>query len=132
MTTHELFSKEETLKKKQLEQDISEALEFWQCYAADYREIPHRYQALLEKKRELGIKPLNKLSVSDLRGYPKIPFLDILEESEALAQIDLWVASGVLRHMIDKIKAELTSSYSYNTMKSWVRDSSWLITKKTS
>ena len=130
--THELFKTEADFKKKQLEQDMKEALEFWQCYAADYREIPRKYQALLEKKRELGLKPLNKLSVSDLKGYPKIAFLDIVEESEALAQIDLWAESGALRHMIDKIRAELTASYSYNTMKAWVLDSAWLISKKTS
>lgn len=130
--THELFKTEADFKKKQLEQDMKEALEFWQYYAADYREIPRKYQALLEKKRELGLKPLNKLSVSDLKGYPKIAFLDIVEESEALAQIDLWAESGALRHMIDKIRAELTASYSYNTMKAWVLDSAWLISKKTS
>ena len=93
-------------------------LNLWEKYNEEYRTILKDYERLLAKKRELNIKPLNKIKESSLREFPIINFLYIDNESKAeeyllnlterrlcelMGDIDLYVDSKLRRDLRAKI-----------------------------
>ena len=52
-------------------------LSYWDKYHVEYLDLIPRYDALIEKKKELGLRLFNSNDSSEIRGFPKIHFLEL-------------------------------------------------------
>lgn len=106
----------------ELERLRREALGLWAKYARNYRSYPQEYEALLEKRARLGIKPngVTRMSKSERECYPDIPFLRIEHEEAAeefLAKLDL----GRVKKLIGELE-NLELNYAYRTYREKIID----------
>ncbi|MBQ3296120.1 hypothetical protein IJI79_01755 [Candidatus Saccharibacteria bacterium] len=129
--TQALFQSKESIKQKKARELKDKAMHIWRTAASEYRELPNRYNELLEHKKASGVKPLKKLSQDVLADYPSIPFLDIEEEKKAMAHLDKWEQHGCLCRKVDELEEILKTSNSMNTMKAWCRDYLYNLTRDT-
>lgn len=111
----------------ELERLRREALGLWAKYARNYRSYPQEYEALLEKRARLGIKPngVTRMSKSERECYPDIPFLRIEHEEAAeefLAKLDL----GRVKKLIGELEG-LELNYAYRTYREKIIDLRWQI-----
>lgn len=105
-------------KKSRYCQSFERTMELWRVYGEEYRDILKKYDALLAKKRELKIKPLNVIRESSLREFPIINFLylDDIESAEEyllhlterelvelMVDIDLYVDGKLRRDLLARI-----------------------------
>ena len=100
---------------------VREAMELWATHGERYRTNISRYNTLLDRKRQLGIKPLKRLTKQVLKEYPDLPFLRIAKREDALEFLYSMRISDV-RAMIRHINYELNFNYSYNTICSRIID----------
>ena len=63
--------------------DFEIAMGLWERYSFEYRIILDEYNFYLKIKKELGIKPVNRLSKLELESFPSINFFDISREIDA-------------------------------------------------
>lgn len=54
---------------------FEETMNLWEKYGEEYRTILKEYHTLLEEKRRLNIRPLNKIKESAIREFPVISLL---------------------------------------------------------
>ena len=54
---------------------FEETMHLWEKYREEYRTILKEYHTLLEEKRRLNIRPLNKIKESAIREFPVISLL---------------------------------------------------------
>lgn len=54
---------------------FEETMNLWGKYGEEYRTILKEYHTLLEEKRRLNIRPLNKIKESAIREFPVISLL---------------------------------------------------------
>lgn len=57
--------------------DYETAMMLWDRYSFEYSIILDKYTLYLRIKKELGIRPVNRLSKIELRDFPEIEFLGI-------------------------------------------------------
>ena len=69
--------------KKVAHSDFETALGLWDKYNFEYRIILEEYNFYLRIKKELGIRPVNRLSKFELKGFPNIYFLSIPRRIDA-------------------------------------------------
>lgn len=63
--------------------DFETAMGLWKKYGFEYRIILDEYRFYLRIKKELGIKPVNRLSKLELDAFPDIYFLNIPRQVDA-------------------------------------------------
>lgn len=100
---------------------ISRAMELWGIYNAIYSTAVESYRALLERKRELKIRPLNKIPDHILREYPDIPFLKIGKPDEAQAYLEKLNVAEVSM-IIHHIEYMIEYDHAYRTVTNRVRE----------
>lgn len=100
---------------------IMRAMELWQIYGASYSTCLNSYTALLQRKRDLKIRPLGKLPEGVLREFPEISFLKIREPSEAEAYLRK-LDDVSARRLIDHIEYVVEYDYSYRTVTNRVKE----------
>lgn len=127
--TQELYKSRRELEVERNETLAKSALTLWRNHAEPFRTLPDEYHSLLHEKEERKIFPLKKLSAEVLNEYPDVPFFNIVEERDAVLQIKKWASDGTLSNNVRKIQNALESYY-YKTMKSWVVDNRYVISKK--
>ncbi len=69
--------------KIELCDEYIKALGLWDKYNIEYRTIIEDYDFYLRIKKELGIKPVNKLSSDELADFPVVSFLVLSLSSDA-------------------------------------------------
>ena len=102
-------------------QSTNRAMELWAIYGPRYATNIATYRALLERKRELGIKPLSKLPQNVLQEYPDIPFLKIDNPTEAKAYLDK-LREHERRRLVHRIEYMVDYDYSYRTISTRVTE----------
>ncbi|MBR3252901.1 hypothetical protein IKF84_02420 [Candidatus Saccharibacteria bacterium] len=125
----EIFKTEEKRKREELESQVKKAISLWRNNAAEYRSLPLKYDFLLNEKRAANIKPLKAVSKRMLDEYPKIPLFDLFTEEEAKIFIEDLKASGELGKTIEKVEFVLSTNYTYNTLKDWVKETRYELSK---
>ena len=103
---------------------MEQAMLLWKLYSFEYRVILKEYNYCIDTKRKLGIKPLNKLSKFELRGFPYDldEFLGQSCESDAvrhLAELD----PGQIKKLIDKINDEYAENALVECLRVKIADS---------
>lgn len=93
-------------------------MNLWERYGEEYRTILKDYYNLLEEKRRLNIRPLDKIKESTIREFPVISFLYFddyrsAEEYllsltpsqlvEVMTDVDLYADSKVRRDLLTRI-----------------------------
>ena len=68
--------------------DFETAMGLWEKYNFEYGIILDEYNFYLRIKKELGIKPVNKLSKDELSAFPEIDFLSIHRPIDAKDHLD--------------------------------------------
>ena len=63
--------------KKVALSDFEIAMGLWERYSFEYRIILDEYNFYLRIKKELGLKPVNRLSKLELESFPNIYFLNL-------------------------------------------------------
>lgn len=94
-------------KLKSSDKAFSEALDLWTIYGARYATNLEVYRALLQRKIDLRIKPLNKIPECVLREYPEVPFLRIRDLSGAetyLKNLSAADIEALIRHIEHVVK----------------------------
>lgn len=127
--TQELYKSRKRAEIERNEALAKTALMLWRNNAESYRTLPNDYRCILHEKEEKKIFPLKKLPSEVVNEFPEIPFFDIVEEREAVLQIKQWADKGTLSNNVRKIQNAIDSYY-YKTMKSWVVDNRYIISKK--
>ena len=110
-----------TTKTGNVPQSIKRALELWEIYGPRYATNVATYRALLERRRELGIKPLNKLPQIVLQEYPDIPFLKIDSQAEAREYVKKLREHERLQ-LVHRIEYMVSYDYSYRTISTRVTE----------
>ena len=106
-----------------------EAIVQWQQWGEDYRTKVIRYRFLLTTKRDLGIKPLNKVPETDIRHYPEIPFLRILNYDEAKVFLEN-LPDHRLEALVDHITVVTSSDWVFRTLSTRIKEFEWEIRNK--
>lgn len=96
-------------------------MELWRIYGAVYSTAVKTYRALLERKRELKIAPLNRIPEYVLKEYPDIKFLKIRNPEEAEIYLRSIGALGV-DEVIHRIEYMVEYDYSYRTVTNRVKE----------
>ena len=93
-------------------------MNLWERYGEEYRTILKDYYNLLEEKRRLNIRPLDKIKESTIREFPVISFLyfDDYRSAEeyllslnpsqlvdVMTDVDLYADSKVRRDLLARI-----------------------------
>lgn len=100
---------------------ILRAMELWALYGAGYATAIDTYRALLQRKRDLKIRPLSVIPEGILREYPDIHFLKIREESKAQAYLGRLDTLGVEK-VIHAIEYMVEYDYAYHIVTNRVRE----------
>ena len=100
---------------------VSRAMELWQIYGANYSTCLNSYKALLQRKRDLKIKPLGKIPECVLKEFPEMPFLKIKKPGEAEAYLRKLDDIGV-RRLIHRIEYMVEYDHSYRTVSNRVKE----------
>ena len=73
------------LKRMDYGEIFDDTLALWEKYAVEYRNLLPDYNEALNKRRAIRTnKPLDKIKNSELRKFPRIDFLNIVNEDEAI------------------------------------------------
>lgn len=100
---------------------ILRAMELWRIYGAVYSTAVKTYRALLERKRELKITPLNRIPEYVLKEYPDIKFLKICKSEEA--EIYLMSLDALsIDEIIHQISYMVEYDYAYRTVTNRVKE----------
>ena len=129
--TQALFKeKVELYERRTAEVQKRRLFELWRTNAKSFRELPEKYQSLLEKKRELGIKPLRAVPKMVLDEYPEVPFFELETEEEVLEQLEAWGGKkGKLGKELENVEHVLKFNTAYNNMRAWCVDFSYTLRK---
>ncbi|MBQ8985608.1 hypothetical protein IJ076_03680 [Candidatus Saccharibacteria bacterium] len=119
--TQELFLTKEKKEQQRLDALEVKAILIWQSNAENYRTLPSQYSYLIEMKRKVGIKPLDIVSKSVLREYPKNELLEIVKEDDARKQVKRWRSQGSLDCRVYELEKAVTNC-TFKTLKSRVND----------
>ena len=96
-------------------------MELWRIYGAVYSTAVKTYRALLERKRELKITPLNRIPEYVLKEYPDIKFLKICKSEEA--EIYLMSLDALsIDEIIHQISYMVEYDYAYRTVTNRVKE----------
>ena len=128
--TQELFQTEEKKDLRKKEQLVKRGMLLWNECASEYRMLPFKYLFLLEEKRRLKMT-LNRLNMGRIEEYPEITFFRILEAEEAR----VWLEDKELKELekeLELIEFILTGDHSYRSLKAWVIDATYSLTRKIS
>lgn len=104
---------------KDRENISAEIWHLWHIYAEKYCSGLATYEELLQKRSELGIRPLRRLPKYVLNDYPDIPFLRF---SENFAKLYLNVQSTKTLKILLKTLRGLEHNYAYNTVQTRIVD----------
>ena len=107
--------KENANSKTFRHRETARALELWAIYNPRYSTNVDTYLALLQRKRDLRIKPLSKIPESVLKEYPDIPFLKLKNLGKAQAYLKKLNASEI-RALIRRIEYVVEYDYAYRTV----------------
>lgn len=114
-------SKKNSILKTPPRKRILRAMELWALYGAGYATAIDTYKALLQRKRDLKIRPLSVIPEGILREYPDIHFLKIREESKAQAYLESLDVIGIEK-VIHAIEYMVEYDYAYRTVTNRVRE----------
>ena len=104
---------------------VERGMAMWQDYAADYQELPSRYEELLAKKRVAKL-PLRKINAVVLREYPEIPLLRCETVEEADQYLSQLRTQTILMELA-RIAQTLETDYTYNSLLEWVKEAEYLL-----
>ena len=128
--TQALFKEKVELYERRVAEERKRKLfELWRINAKSFRELPKKYQELLQKKKDLGIRPLRAVPKMVMMEYPEVPFFELKTEEEALEQIEQWGKKGKLRKELEDLEYILSFNTAYNNMRAWCIDFSYTLTK---
>lgn len=105
---------------------ISKALLIWEIESPKYCTNLDTYHALLQRKKDLGIRSIRPIKKSTLREYPQIPFLKIKQIEKAKEFLSRQSISE-LRVLINNMEYVLKYNYSYKTISNWIAEAVYLI-----
>ena len=112
MITNDTNSKNITIPSHE---KFARALELWVIYNPRYSTNVDTYLALLQRKRDLGIKPLRKIPEYILKEYPDIPYLKLETLGEAQAYLGK-LNAGELTKLIHHIEYIVCYDHAYRTV----------------
>ena len=125
--TQALFLTEEEVKKRKKNELINRCMTIWAESATEYRLLPYKYFFLLNEKRAAGL-PLRKLKIDLLADYPEVCFFRIFDEPSAKAWLED-MELDTLERELDHLES-LSTNYSYVSLKSWVFDTIYSLSRK--
>ena len=111
---------ENEIEKAEPNRNRSRQVKFW---------VSKEEYELLQKKRELGIKPLRAVPKMVLQDFPTIPFFELESEEEVLKQIEEWGKEGKLGKKLEEIEDTLKTNSAYNSMRAWCIDFTYTSSK---
>jgi hypothetical protein len=84
------------------------------------------YYVLLERKRELKVRPLNTIKKSVSRDYPNVVFLKMESPEAAMSFLDD-LETKKIRKLIIEIQYTLYYDYCFITVSNWVSEAMYQI-----
>ena len=103
------------MEKIRLAGQEARLFQLWTTYNENYRTLRERYEALLKKKRELKIQPLDRVPAAVFKEWPEIDFLEIDSDIDVIRHIKTMTEKEI-RQTISKIET-LPFDFNYTTLR---------------